>query len=108
LVQQTQKQQKQNGSQSVKADREVLSVEQQERRFRDALEDDEVREVLKFLYARDKARAGENQWEFADRSITILSSSASSRSAIGREYPFVLTSRRPTIDGILREDATFL
>jgi hypothetical protein len=61
VVQQTQKQQKQNGSQSVKADREVLSVEQQERRFRDALEDDEVREVLKFLYARDKARAGENQ-----------------------------------------------
>lgn len=56
-----QKQQEQNGSQPVKADPEVRSVEQRERRFRDALEDDEVREVLKLLHARDKARARENQ-----------------------------------------------
>lgn len=61
VVQQMQKQQEQNGSQPVKADPEVRSVEQRERRFRDALEDDEVREVLKLLHARDKARARENQ-----------------------------------------------
>ncbi len=53
----------QNGSQSVKADSEVISVtqQQQERRFRDLLEDDEVREMLKLLHARDKERAREKR-----------------------------------------------
>ena len=57
-----QKKPEQNGSQSVKADPGVLSVkQQQERRFRDVLEDDEVREMLKFLHARDEERAREKR-----------------------------------------------
>jgi hypothetical protein len=62
VVEQMQKQQERNGSQSVKDDPEVLSVEQQrERRFQDALEDDEVREALKILHARDKERTRETK-----------------------------------------------
>lgn len=58
MVQEMRKKGEQNGSHSVKVSSEVLSVKQkQERRFRDVLEDDEVREMLKLLHARDKERA---------------------------------------------------
>lgn len=87
MVQQMQKQQEQNGSQSVKADREVLSVEQQERRFRDALEDDEVREVLKFLYARDKARAGKTSRNLLTSPSRSCRRQRAQDAAISREYP---------------------
>ncbi|HLZ01094.1 MAG TPA: hypothetical protein VKR55_02970 [Bradyrhizobium sp.] len=45
-----------NGSQSAKTFRKALLVNEQKRRLQDALEDDEIREELKFSYARDKQR----------------------------------------------------
>ncbi|WP_246668042.1 MULTISPECIES: hypothetical protein [Bradyrhizobium] len=44
-----------NGSQSAKTNREALVLKQrEERRFRDALEDDEAREALKLLHAHNE------------------------------------------------------
>lgn len=51
----TPKNRKDNVSQSAKRDREPLLLKeaQEERRFRDALEDDQVREALKLTHAHE-------------------------------------------------------
>lgn len=46
------KKREESGSKSAKVDRGALLLEQEERRFQDALEDDEVREELKVLHAK--------------------------------------------------------
>ncbi len=60
--------QEENGSQSAKSDRGVHLLEQEERQFQDALEDDEVREALKLLHARDKERLRKKQDENSSKS----------------------------------------
>jgi hypothetical protein len=50
------KKQEENGAKSAKVDRRTPLLEQEERQFRDALENDEVREAL-ILHARDEPSA---------------------------------------------------
>jgi hypothetical protein len=66
-----------NASQSAKTDGEALLLKQkEERRFQDALEDDEVREALKILHARDEERMRKKQEE------TGLQSAKTNREAL--------------------------
>ncbi|ODM84156.1 hypothetical protein A6X20_00110 [Bradyrhizobium elkanii] len=69
LANEMRKERVENGSQSAKTNCEALVLEQrEERRFRDALEDDEAREALKLLHAHDEERLSKKPEEHGPQS----------------------------------------